>query len=129
MSEEIIKVLDALCDKMGVAVDWTAENILPHAQQLFEKYVGYEFYTSILWIGIAAVLLLISGMATGIFVPMAIKDEWSNEWPTVPAIFAIVCLTGLAIVFLAVCGVQLKDLITCCTFPEKIILDYLVALK
>lgn len=129
MPEEIIKVLDVLCDKMGVAVDWTAENILPYGQQLFEKYVSYEFYTSILWIGIAAILLLIFGVAARILVPMAIKDKWANEWLAVPAALAIPLLAVFTVVFLAVCGVQLKDIVACCTFPEKIILDYLVALE
>ena len=27
ISNEIIKVLDALCDKFGVAVDWSSNNI------------------------------------------------------------------------------------------------------
>ena len=32
MSNEIIKVLDALSDKLGIAVDWTSENVLPYLQ-------------------------------------------------------------------------------------------------
>ena len=34
MSEEIIKVLDALAEKFGVAVDWTSANVIPYLEQL-----------------------------------------------------------------------------------------------
>ena len=39
MSQEIIKVLEYLGDKLGIAIDWTAENVIPYAEQLFKRYV------------------------------------------------------------------------------------------
>ena len=47
MSEEIIKILDALTNKFGIVIDWTSENIIPYMQQLFEKYINYEIATSV----------------------------------------------------------------------------------
>lgn len=124
MSEEIIKVLDALCEKFGGAVDWTAENVLPYAQQLLNRLVNYEIATSILYIIIAAAILLVSGVSAAIFIPKAIEDEWSNEWPAVLAGLAAVICVIMVPVFVVVCAVQAKNIITCCTFPEKILLDY-----
>ena len=46
MSEEIIKVLDALAEKFGVAVDWTSANVIPYLEQLCSKCVNYEIATS-----------------------------------------------------------------------------------
>lgn len=30
MSEEVIKILDALAEKFGLAIDWTSANVLPY---------------------------------------------------------------------------------------------------
>lgn len=37
MSQEIIKVLDNLCEKFGIAIDWTSQNVKPYLQELFCK--------------------------------------------------------------------------------------------
>ena len=55
MSEEIIKVLDALAEKFGLAVDWTASNVIPYLEQLCGKYVNYEMVTSIVWIVLSSI--------------------------------------------------------------------------
>lgn len=48
MSDQIIKVLEYLGDKLGIAIDWTAENVIPYAEQLFKRYVTFKItYTSI----------------------------------------------------------------------------------
>ena len=54
VSDQIIQVLDAVCKKMGVAIDWTLDwtqsTIIPYVQQLMGKIVAYELWTSIVWI-------------------------------------------------------------------------------
>lgn len=48
MSQEIIKVLEYLGEKLGIAIDWTTENVLPYAENLFKRYVALKItYTSI----------------------------------------------------------------------------------
>lgn len=48
MSQEIIKVLEYLGEKLGIAIDWTTENVLPYAEQLFKRYVTLKItYASI----------------------------------------------------------------------------------
>lgn len=42
MSEEIIKVLDYICGKLGLAIDWTAENVMPQVIDIFSRYRIYE---------------------------------------------------------------------------------------
>jgi len=41
MSAEIIKVLDYLCDKFGIAIDWTAENVWPQVLDFIGRYQAY----------------------------------------------------------------------------------------
>lgn len=37
MGEEIIKVLDALAEKFGLAIDWTSNNVIPYLETLCGK--------------------------------------------------------------------------------------------
>lgn len=59
MSEEIIKVLDALGEKFGVAINWTSANVMPYLQKLCGKYVTYKIATSIVWLLIGVFILFI----------------------------------------------------------------------
>ena len=61
MSEEIIKILNILSEKIGISIDWTQENIIPYLEQLFPKYVNYEIATSIVWI-VTGILLIITSI-------------------------------------------------------------------
>ena len=60
MSEEIIKILDALAEKFGLAIDWTSANVIPYLQQLCGKYITYEIAISIVWMLIGICLLVVS---------------------------------------------------------------------
>lgn len=52
ISNEIIEVLEYLCAKIGLTIDWTGDNVIPYVTQLCEKFVKWEAYTSIAWITI-----------------------------------------------------------------------------
>lgn len=70
MSEEIIKVLDDLSARFGVAIDWGSEKALPALQVLFAKFIRYKIVTHS--VGIAISVLLIA-MCVYLIVTMA-KD-------------------------------------------------------
>lgn len=58
MSEEIIKVLDNLAERFGVAVDWTSTNVIPYLQELCSKYITYEIAISVTWLVIGILCLI-----------------------------------------------------------------------
>lgn len=62
MSTEVIKVLEYLGDKLGIAIDWTTENVIPYAGQLFSRYVTLKItYASIgTFIGVVLVITAIA---------------------------------------------------------------------
>ena len=60
MSEEIIKVLNNLGEKFGVAIDWTSQNIMPYIQELMNRYAKYYTTSCIIWLLAEFVLLIIS---------------------------------------------------------------------
>ena len=127
MSEEIIKVLDALAEKFGIAVDWTSANVIPYLEQLCGKYVNYEIATSVVWLILGVISLFVGkwGIKKTKYCYNKYKEEIYSDWD-VCSIFAgigtgVVLLIGVIII---IC--QVFDIVTCFTFPEKIILDELM---
>lgn len=79
MSEEIIKVLDNLAQRFGIAIDWTSQNIMPYIQNLMERYMQYH---------IASIILALILEIIGIFIFIKVlksalnkkKDDKYWEW-------------------------------------------------
>ena len=42
MNEETIKVFDYIGDKLGIAIDYTQENIQPYLEDLWHRFITYE---------------------------------------------------------------------------------------
>ena len=125
VSNQIIEILNALCEKFGIAIDWTGQNVMPYVQELTKKAVNYELWTSVVNI----VFFLLS---TGVcwFIVWKLSRTSGFRWddvfdeaaPTIAMIFAIIG-TILAFVLFCVVVDESMDIITCLTFPEKIIFN------
>lgn len=66
MSNEIIKILDDLARRFGVAIDWSGKNVLPYVQDLGQRIITYKMSTSILWIVLMTIALI--GVFVGILI-------------------------------------------------------------
>lgn len=113
VSDQIIDVLNYLCEKIGVTIDWTADNVLPYVETLCEKFIKWEVSTSWMWIGIAGALLLL-GLIVSIIVHKVLCD--GCIW----IFYAVLAMAAFIII-----GCQIYDIITCYTLPEKVIYDYI----
>lgn len=113
-SDEIIKVLEYLCQKIGITIDWTNNNVFPYIEQLCEKFINWEISTSIAWIVIMCVSTIAALILAIIFSYKDCLDGF--EW---------VAFTIILVVTIAVCGCQTFDIIECKTFPEKVIYEYI----
>lgn len=107
MSTEIIKILDAICDKFGLVIDWTSQNVTPYVEQLCEHIVRYELSSSILYILIAILAIV---LAIGIY-------KGDEDYVGFSAIICIVA-------FIVICK-QLFDILAATTFPEKILIEFM----
>lgn len=65
MSEQIIEVLEYLGGKLGIAIDWTTENIIPYVELLFKRYVSLKITTSSIGV-VIGVALCIAAIVLGI---------------------------------------------------------------
>ena len=50
MNNKIIEVFDYLGEKIGLAIDWTAENVYPQVIEFMGRYRTYEIIVDVLWI-------------------------------------------------------------------------------
>lgn len=46
ISNQVIQVLDNLCEKFGIVIDWTSENVMPYLMELFSRYRLYLILTT-----------------------------------------------------------------------------------
>lgn len=134
VSEQIIQVVNALCEKVGIAIDWTGENVLPYIEMLCGKLVKYEIATSIVWMVIMASLSIASIVATKKLAPTFKKglkanaESWSDFGWEIGTGFAIAGLIIINLSTLIVLPTQIMDIIKCIAFPEMYVFEYVSAL-
>lgn len=42
LSTEVIKILDDLAERFGIAIDWTSDNVMPYLTELFDRFITYK---------------------------------------------------------------------------------------
>lgn len=116
MSDAIIKVIDHLAAKIGVVIDWAADNIYPQLLDVAARYRACEIIISVL------IVLLCVGW--GVFVYIALKgwvlparkrcveSEEDNFWFWNCAGDIELNIAGL-IIFAVAIGISLAAIILC----------------
>ena len=119
-SSQFIEVLDVLCEKFGIAVDWTSQNIVPYLTDLAARIITYEISTSVVWMVIAAILFLIVWKMTKNNCKEDIFAEgWFLGW-FARTLIGVFCF--ITIVF------QVFDIIEALALPEKTLYDFVMGL-
>lgn len=112
MGDEIIKVLDNLAQKFGIAIDWTSDNVLPYLQDLITRYAKYICFTSIMWLIIG--ILIVIGFIVAMVVYFKATDYTDG-------IIVFLLSIGIAIGGgVIIC--QTIDIIEVVTIPERAII-------
>lgn len=123
MATQIIEVIDALCQKFGIAIDWTSDNILPYVEDLVKNAVRYELYTSLLYSIILAIGMVIFIVFSRLIWCWLKKDEPAEDESIDAAVTFFVIFLICAIICFVLLLFQLVDIVTCFTFPEKVVYD------
>lgn len=122
VSNEVVEVLEALGEKLGVAIDWSSKNMLPYAQELCQKYITWEICTSIVWIVIGIIFLLAPFIVIGKKTIKALNSDSLGDKEIFPMIFLFEA--GLGVGFAFLCGHQVFDIVKGITFPELMLYEY-----
>ena len=117
VSSEIIEVLDYLGEKFDIAIDWTSNNVLPYLQTLVDKFIKWEISTSIVWIAIAAFVIV----AMIILINLKGIREINEE---IDGMLWIPVIVSIIVSFIVIC-IQIFDIIECNIFPEKALYDFI----
>lgn len=125
MSQQIIEVLDHIGDQIGIAVDWSQENLFPWIQDLSNRIVVYEINTSLAWIFIMLVPTCIIAAISYKVYKNASKKEKITESDECAFGVCIVLLLIFGVVTIFVSASQILDIIEATTIPEKVILKFL----
>ena len=103
MDNKVIEVLDYMGEKLGVAIDWTSENVIPQVTEFMGRYQIYAIVEH----GIRIIMFMILIALIGVFLKImfkgiATKDHnnvwYDMSWSTdglVPTMIAVVLLVGV----------------------------------
>jgi hypothetical protein len=83
MSEEIINVLNYLGEQLGIAIDWTSENVWPQVMDILGRYRLFELISISFWLIVEVImaicaLLLFKRMAKDYIKIKSTKED--NFW-------------------------------------------------
>lgn len=125
MSDEIIKILDNLGQKFGIAIDWTSQNVLPYLQDLMNRFIGYKNVVAIVWIIISIIML---GLSVFGLIKL-FKWKKSDKYNCYDDIFCfgaiLVAIIVLMIILIITLACNTQGLIQNIFIPELSILDYI----
>ena len=126
VSGQIIEVLNALCEKFGLIIDWSSENVLPYLQELCGKFINYEIATSVVWIVIWFCVCVISWIVWGATYKTAEALDWDSGYIVCGInVFFLVFALLFSVIFILVASTQIFDIIEAIYLPEKTIYEFI----
>lgn len=135
MGNEVIKVLDHLCDKFGIAIDWTSANVMPYLQDLMSRIVKYGIYQNVSDIIYCLILLSIIALITRKLYKASYKyasiydetneyDDKSNAMFFTTAFMISLVITAItAAIVLCTIKTSINEIIELSTVPEKYVIE------
>lgn len=131
MSDEVIKILDALAERFGIVIDWSSENVLPYLKDVAHRFVNYTAAMSVLKIilCIICIAVLIKVIKEMNKRPNFGVEKYVSGYDDSTGRYFLYAGCYIAIAFLSIYLIaNLFTIITCVTFPEKLFIRELQAL-
>ena len=133
VSEQVIKVLDAVCDTFGIAIDWTSNNVIPYIQELGHKIITYDICMSIMWLVIGSAIPLTIAILIKKFLNKkkleakeTINDYYYTDGSLDNGVFYCYLIIGMLLIIAIVIGtISLQSIIQDIVFPEKTIIEFI----
>ena len=133
VSEQVIKVLDAVCDKFGIAIDWTSNNVIPYIQELGNKIITYDICVSIMWLVIGSAIPLTIAILIKKFLnkkKLEAKERMNDYYYTDGSLdegawccYAMIIVLIISEMILTTSNIEsiIQDIV----FPEKTIMEFI----
>lgn len=128
MSDEIIKVFDALGEKLGIAIDWGQENVYPYIQDLCQRSAHYKLTNSIIALLIWVIVFALS-ICGIVFIakkfPKDIDFCYLDDSFIALSILGFIILGVLIVVSLVMSTQNINNICAYAYIPEKALIDML----
>lgn len=121
--DAISATIDMLAEKLGIAIDWTTENIMPTVMNVLAKYRTYEIVRGFGSILVAVICIIISIVVIKKMYK-AYEAEKPNifwdDWDDITVFSVVICVLGGVTLLTAVIGVlcNIGDLMKWLFVPE-----------
>ena len=140
MDKELCNVIDKIAEKIGVAIDWSSENVIPYIQDIIQRYRAMSIIETVIIMAVCAIVMTIcvivaTKMAKGIINGLnnRVSSIWfdadyNDSYYDGPSIFSTVMTAFITILFLIsllVFGFATGDLIRWIYVPEVKLLEVL----
>ena len=126
MSSEFEKALDAVCDKFGIAVDWSSKNVIPYVQELSTRVVHFKMASAIFFavVGILMVVSIILWVKLIKYCDKRYKEEKWSDWDAAKGLSigaCIICVViGMYVVLYSV-----YDIVAYSVLQKKALVDFI----
>lgn len=120
MDNQYVQVLDAICDKLGIAVDWSSQNIVPQIQDVLTRYGKYLFGVSTAQVVIGFIMIVAAIILLFLVIVSYNKKGWAygDYGVSGTAGVLVVIMILLLMIGLHLFGVGLNGLIKSITIPD-----------
>ena len=82
MDKELCNVIDKIAEKIGIAIDWSGENVMPYVQDIMERYRTINIIQNALF-SIIAMIVLIICVIIGVKETKGIIKGYREEKPSI----------------------------------------------
>ena len=127
-NNKVVEIINVLCDKLGVAIDWTSENVLPYVQDIMSRFIKMEIAKSVLNICFIVVIVGFTGCLLIVCGKKA-KNTWGEYdwtfWNYGTIVSGVVLGVCLVVALILIPG-YVTNIIECTALPEKVFLDYIL---
>lgn len=82
MDKELCNVIDKIAEKIGVAIDWSGENVMPYVQDIMERYRTINIIQNAIF-SIIAMIVLIICVIIGVKETKGIIKGYREEKPSI----------------------------------------------
>jgi hypothetical protein len=125
MGDEIIKVLNDLGQKFGIAIDWSAENVMPYIKDLGMRFITYRNCMAIVWIFISIIMFIVGIICTKKLIKYVKSDSYDDYEDSPGVIVSGVCIVCLLIAAPIVFFCNIHGIIQNICMPELTIIEYI----
>lgn len=128
MSEEIIKVLDELGKRLGIAIDWSNQNVIPYLQELMGRFISFRNAQAIIWIFISLIAIGLGVFGLVKLIKWRKSDKYDTSCISDDGLIFVLSITGVIVVtliFIIVMFCNLEGLFQNIFLPELTVIEYI----